>query len=211
MNVKELASNMIGAVREYVARALQPFDERLKAVESRPAPQDGKSITVDDVRPMVDEFLRSLPVPKDGEPGKDGASVTSDDIRGLIEIEVTRWALDFERRAQDVLQRAVERLPKPRDGTDGMAVEDFDLTLDGRDLTVSLKRDGEIVKSITIRVPFPLDVGVFREGTPYEKGDGVTFGGSFWFAQKDAPQGKPGTSPDWRLAVKKGRDGSDAK
>lgn len=58
-------------------------------------------------------------------------------------------------------------------------------------------------------LPVVLDRGVFREGETYERGDGVTFGGSFWIAQKDASTGKPGTSADWRLAVKKGRDGAD--
>jgi hypothetical protein len=45
----------------------------------------------------------------------------------------------------------------------------------------------------------------------YRKGDGVTWGGSFWIAQKDAPEGRPGLSDDWRLAVKKGRDGRDGR
>jgi len=65
----------------------------------------------------------------------------------------------------------------------------------------------QVTRQLTI--PAVLDRGVFREGSEYAKGDGVTFGGSFWIAQKDAPEGKPGTSPDWRLAVKKGRDGAD--
>lgn len=46
-----------------------------------------------------------------------------------------------------------------------------------------------------------------RQGVKYLEGDGVTWGGSFWIAQKDTA-----TKPDggeWRLAVKKGRDGKD--
>ena len=41
----------------------------------------------------------------------------------------------------------------------------------------------------------------------YAKGDGVTFGGSLFIAQTDAPAGKPEETPDWRLAVKRGREG----
>lgn len=76
--------------------------------------------------------------------------------------------------------------------------------------TVFTYTDG--AKTVTeVRYPGPLDKGVFREGDVYERGDGVTFGGSWWIAQKDAPDGKPGLSADWRLAVKRGRDGKDAK
>jgi hypothetical protein len=67
----------------------------------------------------------------------------------------------------------------------------------------------QIQRNVTI--PFPLDRGVYREANVYERGDTVSFGGSMWIAQKDAPEGKPGTTSDWRLAVKKGRDGADAR
>jgi hypothetical protein len=59
------------------------------------------------------------------------------------------------------------------------------------------------------RLPIVRDLGVWREGT-YRKGDGVTWGGSFWIAQDettDKPDGPGGKG--WRLAVKKGRDGKD--
>lgn len=47
-------------------------------------------------------------------------------------------------------------------------------------------------------------------GGSYEQGDGVTFAGSFWIAQKDTSS-KPGESSDWRLAVKRGQDGRDGR
>ncbi len=261
MNLKQIADDMIGAVREYVTRTLGPFEARLAAIEARPTPQDGKSVTVEDVRPLVEDFLRAWPVPKDGtsvtvedcwpaietylktipvpkdgtsvsledvlphvdeflqglpvpKDGENGTSVSLDDARKMwsdaYASQQAAWALDFERRAQDVLQRAVERIPKPRDGNDGLAVEDFEFTMDGRTATVMLMRGGEVLKTASWRTAQILDAGVYRDGALYEKGDAVSFGGSLWIAQKDAPQGKPGTSPDWRLAVKKGRDGADA-
>ena len=70
--------------------------------------------------------------------------------------------------------------------------------------------DGEVVEQ-TLRSPSLLYRGVFREGDQYDGGDAVTFGGSLWVALC-ATTTKPGDgSPDWRLAVKKGRDGRDAK
>lgn len=56
-----------------------------------------------------------------------------------------------------------------------------------------------------------LDRGVYQAGRTYEKGDGVTYGGSFWIAQ-DATNEKPGDgATKWRLAVKAGRDGREGK
>ena len=70
--------------------------------------------------------------------------------------------------------------------------------------------DGEVVEQ-TLRSPSLLYRGVFREGDQYDGGDAVTYGGSLWVALR-ATTTKPGDgSPDWRLAVKKGRDGRDAK
>jgi hypothetical protein len=159
-----------------------------------------------------------------GEKGADGKSFTIEDAKSLLEPMVAQWALDFERRAQGILQGAIERIPVPKDGKDGTAgkdgrdgidgfkLDDFEAVLDTDGRTVFLTLvSGDKKSHKHLKFPVVLDKGVFREGGPsenslYEKGDGVTFGGSFWIAQKDEPQGKPGQSPDWRLAVKKGRD-----
>ncbi len=57
-----------------------------------------------------------------------------------------------------------------------------------------------------------LDAGVYQAGKKdYEAGDGVTYGGSWWIAQMDRPSEAPGkVEGEWRLAVKRGRDGKDA-
>jgi hypothetical protein len=44
----------------------------------------------------------------------------------------------------------------------------------------------------------------------YVAGDGVTLGGSFFIAQTTTAA-KPGKSDEWRLAVKRGTDGRDAR
>lgn len=180
-----------------------------KHLQAIPQPKDGepgKSVTVEDVRPIIDEFLRNLPRPKDGEPGK---SVTLEEVRTYLDAELATWALGFERRAQDVLQRAIDRMPAPKDGRDGFSLDDLQIEQrDERTVVLRFAR-GDLVREHALRLAHPLDQGVFREGDIYLRGDGVTFGGSWWIAQKDHPQGKPGTSAGWRLAVKKGRDGKD--
>jgi integrin beta 3 len=61
-----------------------------------------------------------------------------------------------------------------------------------------------------IKTAIVLDAGVWKEGTTYAAGDGVTLGGSFFIAQAET-SAKPGKSDDWRLAVKRGSDGRDAR
>ena len=60
------------------------------------------------------------------------------------------------------------------------------------------------------RRPILRDAGVFNQSQTYSRGDGVTFGGSFWICQEDGVTSKPGVGKLWRLAVKRGRDGKDA-
>lgn len=164
---------------------------------------------------------------KDGEPGKDGLngvdgkSVTIDDVRALIETEIVKGLLDMERRNADSLQRTIDRMPVPKDGADGRDGRDGINGKDGRDaldlddleyeqdedgrVTLRLVR-GDVRKEIKLKFPVFVDRGVFKEGERYERGNGVTWGGSFWIAQKDDPEGKPGEGDGFRLAVKKGRD-----
>lgn len=210
--------------KEELRDILAPLIERFKAyVDKRlaeiPAPKDGapgKDADPEAVRALVAKAVSELPAPQDGAPGKDGApgadgaSVALEDVLPVVEAGFSRWALDFERRAADVLQRAAERIPVPRDGIDGMSIENLTVEDDG-DGRVTLKFSrGELSREFTIRLPRFKDMGVFRDGQAHKEGDGVTFGGSFWIAQMDDPPGKPG-DPDsgWRLAVKKGRDGKD--
>jgi hypothetical protein len=96
-----------------------------------------------------------------------------------------------------------------RPGRDG-ALENLKVQYDGERTFTFCFKDGAPVQGGKVQIPFVLDRGVYKEGTMYEKGDGLTWGGSFWIAQ-DATSAKPGTSDvasrAWRLAVKAGREG----
>jgi len=163
---------------------------------------------------------------KDGRDGIDGKSITVEEVRQLLEGEISKWALDFERRAQDTLQRAIDRMPVPedgkggidgkdgapgRDGVDGLGFDDISVVPDGDRGFVIRFANGSKVKEFAFKMPVTIDRGVYKPEAAYEKGDGVTYGGSFWIAQKDSPETKPGDGPGWRLAVKRGRDGKDLK
>lgn len=92
-------------------------------------------------------------------------------------------------------------------GADGLGFDDLTVEHDGeRSFTLHFSQ-GARVKSYPISFDVPLDRGVWRERS-YQKGDGVTWAGSWWIAQGKTDS-KPGTSSDWRLAVKAGRNGKD--
>lgn len=94
-----------------------------------------------------------------------------------------------------------------RDGTlEALRVKRLD------DRTWGLVRaDGTAIPGDPLAFDVVLDRGVYRAGVTYAKGDGVTFGGSFWIAQ-DATSEKPGDGATrWRLAIKKGADGREGK
>lgn len=172
----------------------------------------GKDAEPVDTEALAKEIAALIPAPADGPPGKDGASVTLEDVQTLLEPEFAKWALDFERRAHETLQKTIDRFPKPKDGEDGkdgidaIGFDDLTVEHDGaRSFTLKFV-SGERVKEFAFSVPVVIDAGYYREGEAYEKGDGVTFGGSYWIAQA-LTRTKPEIGNDeWRLAVKKGRD-----
>lgn len=266
MTLDDLAKDIANTVKESVQEAVKSLSEKYESriaeleeqIKSIPVPlkgDKGDSITVDDVRPMLEEMVKAIEVPK----GEDGESVTLDDIAPLVKEAVegiqipvpdishlekrindviasipnpekgddgispspdevaksmehifAKWALDFERKADHVLEKAIDRMPKAKDGRDALDIDDFELSLgeDGRTITASLKR-GETVIEKSVKIPAILDRGVYSEDDKYEKGDGVTYAGSYWIVQKDSPEGRPSSSADFRLAVKRGRDGKE--
>lgn len=212
-------------------------DEVAKAVAEVPPAKDGESVTVDDVRPVLAELVSKavadLPKP---QPGKDAdMDALRDYLDGLVkslelpkgpsinEVSATferrfsDLSLSWERQARETFEKAADRMPIPKNGENGrdaLPLESFDLMLsdDGRTVTVKMQA-GETVVEKSLKIAAVLDRGVFsaEKSAEYEAGDGTTYGGCYWIAQKDAPEGVPGSSTDWRLAVKKGRDGKDLR
>lgn len=233
-DMKALADGLVEIVKGYVSQAMLSLSGRLDSLEQKlaalPTPkdgvdgkdgQDGKDAPPIDADAVVAAVLAQVPTPaagKDGEPGKDGQdgkSFTVDDAKALLEPEIAKWALDFERRAQDVLQRSIDRIPAPkdgvngrdgRDGVDALGFDDLQVEHDGaRGFTIKFAA-GDRVKEFSFVVPVVLDRGYYKDGEAFEKGDGVTFGGSYWIAQSTTRTKPEIGNAEWRLAVKKGRD-----
>lgn len=99
-----------------------------------------------------------------------------------------------------------------KDGADGMGWDDLAVQHDGeRTFTVKLMRGERVKDAGTFTVPVDIYRGVYAEGSTYERGDGVTWGGSEWHCN-EATSAKPGEgSKAWTLKVKRGRDGRDGR
>lgn len=157
----------------------------------------------------VETHLTANPPPagRDGTDGKDGAP-GRDGERGIPGERGEKG--EPARDGRDGLP-GVPGLPglDGKDGKDGLGFDDLSVEHDGeRELTLRFAR-GEQVKTFSVKLPIPLDRGVWKEGS-YAKGDGVTHGGQFFIARRDTsekPEFVEGSA--WRLAVKKGRDGKD--
>lgn len=53
--------------------------------------------------------------------------------------------------------------------------------------------------------------GVWDAGTVYRQSNCVSDGGSMWICMAAQSTQRPGDGPDWRLAVKRGKDGRDVR
>lgn len=205
MKLRDLMAQLAGRVKEYVQQELAPFraaqEELRKAIEAIPAGKDGApgrdgkdGARGEKGEPGVrgekgDPGVSGAPGARGekGDPGRDG------------------------RDASDL--KVIEKMVAEQIGTQvGAFIASLRVTSadEGRTLVFEAKA-GESTAKHEVRTGLVLDRGIFREGTEYAKGDGVTFGGSWWIAVAEKATDKPGTSDQWRLAVKRGRDGKDAK
>lgn len=163
-----------------------------------------------------------------GEPGKAGESIEGRPGRDALEIQILPGVDESRSYPEGVCARwrggviRSDRQTTPIiDGDiaaagwsvllEGIAEESEQISDDGRNVERTTVYTGGRSFVRKIKTASVLDRGVWREGS-FEKGDGVTYAGSFFIAQRDTiSSDKPGQSDAWRLAVKRGRDGQDGK
>lgn len=158
--------------------------ERGERGEKGDAGHDGKSITLEDVQPIVDLAI----------------------TRGLLDLE--RRGADVLQRAIERIQPPKDGAPG-RDGIDGLGFDDLTAEQkDDRTVAFVFKR-GDVEKRFEFTFPTLVDCGTFKAGQTYPKGGSVTYGGSLFIAQRETlPTERPEDgSGAFRLAVKRGRDG----
>jgi hypothetical protein len=211
-SVSESFSQRVRALADTVERMPTIEDVASRAATLIPVPKDGRpgkdgtSVSVEEVSAIMAGMVREMPVPT--------AESVADVLRDRIAALEAEWALNFERRAQDQLQRAVDRIPVPqpgRDGRDAFPVDSvaFKLLDDGRTLRIVLGA-GEARAERDIVLPIVVYRNYYKAEQWYDANDAVTFGGSLWIANVRT-NSRPETDDTWRLAVKRGRDGAPGK
>ena len=203
---KAFGAEMTAIVKDYVARETAPLLQRIAALEARPAPERGEK----------GEPGERGEAGAPGEPGRDGVGVRDGFLQrdGVLILTLT----DGTTRelgtviGKDGADGADGKDGEPgKDGADGFGLDEFDVEpVDERTIKLAFTR-GDTKHSFELQFPVIIDRGVFKAGDTYARGDAVTWGGSLWIAQKETDAKPDGPDSGWRLAVKKGRDGKDAK
>lgn len=231
MNGKQMAAEVLSAVKSHVGGVVEmlrrEIAEQIKAVPVVPGPvgpagKDGESIVgppgKDGEKGEPGESIigKEGPAGKDGRDGENGKDAL--DIEPVTNIEKGRsysrgtWATH-----KGSLIRAMRTTDAIKDGdpsecgwavmVEGNSFESMTVEHDGkRDVTIKWIKGGR-EETKTLHFDCVLDAGFYKDGMQVQKGDGLTFGGSYWIAQVDTDTKPEIGNPHYRLAVRKGRDG----
>lgn len=231
-DVSKMVADAVSAIELPKAPEISDFNQIIYDATERavkqafgeiPVPKDGKSVTVDDLRPLVEQVVTaSLPEPVDVEklaqdaaekipnpkPGTDGRDALAIELEPFIDEEKS-----YPRGTYATHKGGLWRSHEKTHGMRGWecivdGVSNVDIKQDNqRTFSISLERASGAVEVKSFDVPVTIYRDVFKSGTEYQPGDTVTWGGSLWHCNEvtaDKP-GEPG-SKGWTLAVKKGRD-----
>lgn len=217
IDVEEVRGMILGQVKDVFDAWPKPKDGE----PGRPG-KDADSIHPDTVRVMVlDEVQKAVAairLPKDGEKGDPG--------RDAIQIEVLPF-IDPRRSYPrgTCAAYAGGTIYALRNTTPGDAInpDEWQVLLDGEasfDIVPSEdSRSLAIIRTTTsgstlkreVPLPIPFEDGVYKTGRDYVRGAIVSYDGSGFICKVDKTSAVPGTSSDWRLFVKRGRDGKDLR
>lgn len=155
---------------------------------------------------------RPDPTPaRDGAPGADGRDALQ--IELLPAIDATKsYPRGTYAKHNGGTWRAYEQTHGMRGWEctqDGIAA--ITPKLEGKQLVLTIVQSSGTESVLVADLPIQEYKGVYSpEGDGYAAHDTVTWAGSLWHCNKTGTTAKPGDgSPDWTLAVKKGRDGRE--
>lgn len=204
---QQLGEDVVSLVRSFMERELAPLKEenaelkeRIAALESRPAPEKGEK---GDPGERGGDGTNGADG-KDGRDGKDAANI----------VEALKDSGELVLTLQDgrLIRTGIRDGERGTDGKDGFGFDDMEVQVAADDRTIELGfRKGDELKVFALKWPALIDRGVYKAGETYQGGDCVTWGGSLWIAQKETDSKPDAPESGWRLAVKRGRDGKDAK
>lgn len=207
------------------------ISERIKAALTEwPKPQDGKSLTVEDVAPMiaseVAKAMAAVPVPKDGTNGRDGADMVGAliDREGHLVVTLSdgtakNVGLVIGRDGQSVdmaevartIKEQIDAWPRPKDGAnglDGLGFDDLEVLHDGERSFTFKFQQGDRVKEFSFVLPVLIYRGIYDPTKEYARGDVTTWDGGMWHANEPTRRkpDQPG-SKAWTLCVRRGKEG----
>lgn len=181
---QKFVNEIVQAVRDAIVRAMKPLQQRVQALETVGA--GGAPLDVLDGIDPFKRYQRGV-----------FATFRGGMVRAFRQTDPLREDGELEKSGWHVVVQGISQLH-------------LDLEPDQRTATLmTMLTDGRAT-SQQVTIPAVLDRGVYKAEEAYDTGDGVTWSGSFWIAQRKTASGEvPGdASGAWRLAVKKGRDGS---
>lgn len=231
-DVSKMVAEAVSAIELPKAPELPDFSQSIadaaesalkQALESLPKPKDGKSVSAEDLRPLVEEVVAaSLPEPIDFEKltedvaAKIPSPESGADGRDALAIEIEPFIDEKKSYPRGTYATHNGGLWRSHEKTYGMrgwecivdGVSAVDIQQDNeRSFSITLERASGALEVKSFDVPVTIYRDVFKAGTEYQPGDTVTWGGSMWHCN-EATSDKPGEtgSKGWTLAVKKGRD-----
>lgn len=199
--------------------------------------KDGVSVTLDDIRPLIDEAFARYPAPQDGAPGRDADPA---EVRRLVDEAVSRLPppkdgtpgrdVDMA-EVQRLVEEAVSRLPPPQDGAPGRDADPTEVQrlvdeavsrlpppqdgAPGRD--VDMAEVQRLVDEAVSRIPIPRDGEPGKDGLlpiarvwedrVHYAGEVAVHGGSLYQATRDTGREPPHV--DWICIAARGQDGAD--
>jgi integrin beta 3 len=195
---KAFGKEVVAVVRAHMEKAVAPLEERIAYLErqlaERPMPKDGvdgKSITADDVAPLIaDEVARAVAALPPAEKGKDA---DPEQVASLVKEEAERILAGWERPkdGKDGApgEKGADGAPGRDgiDGKDGLNGKDGAPGLNGKDgidtMDVMIDREGQLVFTMSDGRLKSVGLVVGRDGEPGRDGrDGAA-----------GPNGKDGT------------------
>ena len=181
---------------------------------------DGSSVTLEDVRPLIEAEVKKIPTPKDGKDGAPGPKGDKGETgpigeKGSPGVGVSDIHIDQEGTLKvktsdgKVHDCGVVVGPEGPAGRDGFGFDDFRLEHDGERTVKFIWEKDEARRESPVKFPIPIHRDVYQPEKQYERGDVVTYGGSQWTAQRDTSERPGSENSGWMLSVKRGRDGKN--
>jgi len=157
---------------------------------------------------------------KDGRNGSDGRDALAIDIVDSIDLMRSYPRGTFARYANGILRARRDTQPVTEQG---LIAAGWDVIVAGvasihvrqlddlRSFCIETMMTGGDVQRQQFTLPVMLYRETYQPKKEYGRGDVVTSDGSAWHCEVDRTMMHPGTSPDWKLIVKRGRNGADGK